>query len=216
MDLQNVVLDLDGTLIDSFEGIYLGYVGFCQDYGLEVPERNVVRSFIGPPIRDALTNYFDLPEAEIERGVASFRRHYIQNDLLFEKYDGIDLALLKLKEKGLHLFIATSKLETMAVEIVIKSRWSGIFDAVAGAKINGAIEKIDILRKLLIDEKLDPKKTIMIGDRDKDVSAGKACGTRTAAVLWGFGGIHELGKASPDLILGSTAELIQLLHLINH
>jgi phosphoglycolate phosphatase len=54
---------------------------------------------------------------------------------------------------------------------------------------------------------LSPGETVMVGDREHDVLAGKANGTRTIAVTYGYGSAHELKQASPDCICDSPAEV---------
>jgi len=52
---------------------------------------------------------------------------------------------------------------------------------------------------------------LMIGDTIVDVRAGKAAGSKTLAVLCGFGTQRELTRAGADLILSSTPDLLQIL-----
>jgi phosphoglycolate phosphatase-like HAD superfamily hydrolase len=58
-----------------------------------------------------------------------------------------------------------------------------------------------------------PKSCLMIGDTTVDMRAGKAAGAQTAGVLCGFGEEDELLRAGADIILASTAQLLQLLNL---
>lgn len=56
-----------------------------------------------------------------------------------------------------------------------------------------------------------PENCLMIGDTSVDIRAGKAAGAQTAGVLCGFGYENELKHAGADLILSSTADLIEKL-----
>ena len=49
----------------------------------------------------------------------------------------------------------------------------------------------------------------MIGDRAVDITAGRANGTGTAGVSWGFGSEDELRQAGPDVLVGSMAALVE-------
>lgn len=51
---------------------------------------------------------------------------------------------------------------------------------------------------------------LMIGDTTVDIRAGKAAGAQTVGVLCGFGTERELTRAGADLILHSTADLIDI------
>ena len=58
---------------------------------------------------------------------------------------------------------------------------------------------------------VQPEDCLMIGDTTVDIRAGKAAGTQTAAVLCGFGQRAELEQAGADLILDSTADILDIL-----
>lgn len=56
-----------------------------------------------------------------------------------------------------------------------------------------------------------PENCLMIGDTTVDIRAGKAAGTQTVGVLCGFGERPELESRGTDLILDTTAELVDIL-----
>lgn len=56
-----------------------------------------------------------------------------------------------------------------------------------------------------------PDACVMVGDTTVDIRAGVSAGAQTVGVLCGFGRRHELERAGANLILGSTAELTEVL-----
>ncbi len=56
-----------------------------------------------------------------------------------------------------------------------------------------------------------PEACLMVGDTTVDIRAGKAAGAQTVGVLCGFGEEGELRRAGADLILPSTADLLNYL-----
>jgi HAD superfamily hydrolase (TIGR01549 family) len=52
---------------------------------------------------------------------------------------------------------------------------------------------------------------LMVGDTTVDIRAGKVAGAQTVGVLCGFGEASELRRAGADLLLDSTADLVQVL-----
>jgi len=58
---------------------------------------------------------------------------------------------------------------------------------------------------------LPPEECLMVGDTAVDIKAGKAAGAQTVGVLCGFGEERELVRAGADLILPSTADLVDIL-----
>ncbi len=61
---------------------------------------------------------------------------------------------------------------------------------------------------------VQPHECLMIGDTTVDIRSGKAAGAQTVGVLCGFGQEPELRKAGADLILPSTADLVDVLQII--
>lgn len=62
---------------------------------------------------------------------------------------------------------------------------------------------------------LEAQQCVMVGDTIVDIYAGKSAGAQTIAVLCGFGSQRELERAGADLVLSSTADLLQLLNVEN-
>jgi phosphoglycolate phosphatase len=60
---------------------------------------------------------------------------------------------------------------------------------------------------ILRARRLDPRRTIMIGDRARDVESGRANGTRTIGVTYGFGSVEEIAAAAPDEICRSPYQI---------
>jgi len=58
---------------------------------------------------------------------------------------------------------------------------------------------------------VDPRRCLMVGDTTVDMLAGKSAGTYTAAVLCGYGQRAELERAGADVILDSTVDIEKLL-----
>ena len=50
MTFTHIFFDLDGTLIDSSEGIHNGFVQTFERLGLPVPSNQKIRTFMGPPL----------------------------------------------------------------------------------------------------------------------------------------------------------------------
>lgn len=68
----------------------------------------------------------------------------------------------------------------------------------------------DPVMKAASDMGIKPENCLMIGDTTVDIRAGKLAGAQTVGVLCGFGTERELRRAGADLILESTAQLIQI------
>jgi phosphoglycolate phosphatase len=116
----SILLDLDGTLIDSQPGILSSRRAALRALG-HVPEPELdLSAIIGPPIDDImrllLEPYADDPVAE---AVAAYRADYGQNGLFDSlPYSGIAQALAAMRQSGARLYLATSKRTIFALRIL--------------------------------------------------------------------------------------------------
>ena len=56
-----ILFDLDGTLTDSGEGIINCAILGLQHFGLPIPDRETLRVFVGPPLRDTFFKFGVFP-----------------------------------------------------------------------------------------------------------------------------------------------------------
>ncbi len=184
-----VLFDLDGTLIDSFPGIADAYHHLLKQLGLDEVDDADLRQLIGPPIQQALRGHFGLSGSRLDEGVRIFREHYATKGLFrFSKYPGIDELLLDLTSQGFELYIATSKLRTMAVDIVKHAGWGDLFSAVGGAEPDGSRHlKKDVIEWTITQVNDGTRVVAMVGDRADDIVCGRELGLCGVGVTWGYG-----------------------------
>ena len=116
---KTILFDLDGTLIDTSEGILNSIEKTIKDLLLQEKNRDELISFIGPPLQGAFEEIYGLDKYRAEEAVSVFRKHYKSEDMLICKpYDGIEELLTTLKRQGMKLFVATSKPTEFAIQIL--------------------------------------------------------------------------------------------------
>lgn len=210
---QAVLFDLDGTLTDPAEGITR-----CMAYGLEqvhaaVPALEVLRSWIGPPLRASFAAY--LQDAVLAEQVLYGYRERFSAVGIFENqvYDGIPELLAELHSSGCRLFLATSKPQLYAERILEHFDLRRYFAVVGGASLDDRMgtkaEVIGALLPSMSDEERGA--CVMVGDRDVDVEGARAHGIACIAVNWGFGSLVELESCKPARIVHRVAELRDVL-----
>ena len=209
--LDAIFLDLDGCLVDSTQAITNSFDHALASVGIAPRPREVTRSFIGPPLR-----------ASFDRIVAEEGRDPALAALLVTRYreryramsaretaiiDGIPEALAALRELA-PAAIVTSKLGSVAEALVDEIGLRAHIPVVFAPEDEHAIEPKEItLRRALAATRARPAATVMIGDREHDVLAGRACETATIGVLWGAGDRAELEAAGAHAIVGEVAAL---------
>lgn len=208
-----ILFDLDGTLTDSGEGIMNCATYALEHFGLPIPDRETLRVFVGPPLRDTFFQ-FGVPKDRLDEAVDVYRERYIPTGM-FENapYDGIEDFLIKLKNDGHRLFVATSKPEWMAVEILTKFGLTQYFEIIAGATMDGSRDaKADVIAYLL-KQVAGVTDAAMVGDTEFDIIGANAHNIPAYGVSWGYGKVEAMREAGAKAIAYSVDELYQLLSI---
>lgn len=199
--------DLDGTLTDSGPGIMN-----CAQLALEAynirPPREALRAFVGPPLRVSFAR-FGVPEEELDRAIALFRGRY-QTVGKFENlpYPGIPALLEQLQRERVRLYVATSKPEVTAKEILAHFRLDGFFAEICGATMDSSREsKADVITYLL-EKAGGTEGVLMIGDTDYDVLGAAAHGIPTIGVSWGYGDASSMEAAGALAVVDTPQALL--------
>lgn len=206
-----ILFDLDGTLTDSGEGIINSVIPALEHYGIAIPPREELRVFVGPPLHDTFLR-FGVPADQLENATKIYRSRYIPIGK-FENapYPCIPVLLEMLKSQGHKLFVATSKPEPMAVEILEHFDLAQYFDRICGASMDTSRSSKEAVIAYLLEQNGSAENMVMVGDTKYDVIGAKAHGIPTIGVSWGYGEIDEMMEAGAAAIAHTTQELLELL-----
>jgi phosphoglycolate phosphatase len=194
-----VIFDVDGTLLDSAPGIVDGFQHAVAAVGLPPPSEAVIRADLGPPAPVILAA-LGVPAALVPTAYAAYRRRYRSHGLeLARVYPGV-IALLDALHGRMRLATATAKLVSTAELILARHGLDHYFDVIGGSA-DGGQHKTEIIATTLAHLGApDPATVIMVGDRHSDLSGAVACGVRGIGVTWGYGGRAELGATRAHLV----------------
>lgn len=209
--MKTILFDLDGTLTDSGEGIINCATLALRTLGLPVPDREEMRVFVGPPLRETFQKFGVRPE-DAERAVEIYRSRYVPTGM-FENtpYPGIPALLGALREAGHQLFVATSKPETMATAILERFGLAGYFHRICGATMDDTRDSKDKVIAYLLGLAEHTGDVVMIGDTAFDVLGAAAHKIPTIGVSWGYGDVKEMRDSGAIAIADSPAQLLELL-----
>jgi phosphoglycolate phosphatase len=208
--LKNVFFDLDGTLTDPSEGI-TGCIRYSlANLGRPSLSNIELQSYIGPPLRDGFKQLLGSDDASlIEKAVGLYRERF-SNIGIFENtvYPGVVDLLSALNKGSIKVYLVTSKPKYYA-EIIIKhfqlTQW---FQDIYGSEMDGRFSnKAELVKLLLNNRNIGPGEAVMVGDRKEDIIAGKANGTKTIGVTYGFGSEQEITDSAPDYICNNPLEI---------
>jgi len=216
---RSVLLDLDGTLIDSYPGILASCLAALRALGHEPDEALDIRRFIGPPLEDMmqvlLRSYGD---DRVDEAAAAYRQYYGETGYLGSvPYPGIGQSLDVMKRGGLRIYLATSKRVNFASRILDHLKFTTYFDGIHGSVPGGALDhKPELLAHVLSKHGLSPSHSLMVGDRRHDISGAHAVGMRGLGVLWGYGSRDELETAGADQLVDFPSDLARtVLSMVN-
>ena len=137
MSWKYLLFDLDGTLTDSSEGILNCVIYALEAAGIEVPDREKLLQFVGPPLIEGFQDIIGMDHAAAVQATVKYRERYGVIGLFENKpYDGIALALSRLKSQGKVIALATSKPESYAVRILQHFNLMKYFDVAVGASMD--------------------------------------------------------------------------------
>lgn len=210
--MQNVstlIFDLDGTISDPSMGVHRCMNHALRFYGFpEVSERTAFAT-IGPPLDEAFSQFQpNANEQVIANLIAKYRERYAELGYAENQiYSGVVDTLNGLTARGVRMGVCTSKRVDFAEKILSMFGLLDFFSFVSGGDIG--IKKYQQLAGLLESGEIN-RTSVMVGDREVDISAAKANGLRSVGVLWGFGDRDELEQAGADVILSQIYELSQI------
>lgn len=209
-DVGLVVFDIDGTLLDSAEGILAGFQVALSAGGVPVPDETSLRRHLGPPLRDFLAQS-GVAKDRIDGAARAYHDFYLSDGLRrATPYPGVEALLRRLQDAGITLATASAKLTTTAQAIIDAHGLAPYFTLVAGTDAT-RLTKAETLTGVLTQLAADPARTIMVGDRYHDVEGAHACGVRAVGARWGYGVGDELTGARADWLIEDVAGLSRLL-----
>jgi phosphoglycolate phosphatase len=209
-----VVLDLDGTLIDSEPGVYEALRHACLTAFGIAPTTAELEEFMGPPLADVLPRVFGKSDPADERRFhqAYCEAYFHGTEYDFDVYPGMLELLADLHAAGVRLLLGTAKPDVSAVRILEHAGVRDLFEFVAGSDADGTRQdKIDVLSHAFENHPLDGRRTVMVGDRALDVRAARAFDLDSIVVAWGYATPGELESSGATHMVSTSDELRALL-----
>lgn len=208
-----VIFDLDGTLVDPAGAITGGIAAALEAHGIEVPDEQTLKSFIGPPLAASLKALPGVTEELVPRLIEHYREGYIREGMAASVvYPGIRELLEALRAEGALLAVATSKPEPQAVRLLEIQGLLDLFDVVSGSDPDETIphtSKGPIIASAL--ERLPqagvPSPKVMVGDRKFDVEGAARNTMPCIGVTWGYAPEGELEAHGAAAVVSSAEEL---------
>jgi phosphoglycolate phosphatase len=190
MKYQNVIFDLDGTLLDTSVGILKSVDYTILQMGFQDLSQIKKQSFIGPPVKESFLREYGIDEEMANKATEIFRNRYKNHDLLEATvYPGIFPLFDMLWKNGAKIAVATLKREDYTIDILKHFKISEKCGVICGSDFQSKMTKKDVLEKCLslIAKNIDKKYTVLIGDTEYDAIGAEEAGIDFIGVTYGFG-----------------------------
>lgn len=212
MRLRAVLFDMDGTLLDSAPDFIAVSQAMRQAHGLPAIDPQRVADVVSGGARAMVAATFDCPtnSSEFEALRLEFLERYQQHcAVLTHPYDGILELLADIEKAKLRWGVVTNKPLRFA-EPIMQQLGLAERSALLICPDHVTHTKPDPEPMLLACSKLglQPGEILFVGDDLRDIESGRAAGTRTAAVTWGY--IHPQDNPAnwgADIVVDHPSEL---------
>ena len=218
--IKAVLLDLDGTLLDTVLDLHAAADGMLADLGRPPVAVEDIRAYVGRGIPNLVKRVLagkleaaDDPTPPPADALASFKKHYAHfNGRAAKPFPGVIEGLDALKAMGLPLGVITNKARDFTMPLLERTGLMPYMQvAVAG----------DMLPKPKPDPmplvwacgrmNVSPADTLMIGDSVHDFKAGKAAGCKVFLVPYGYNEGQDVQGLAADAIVASIFDAAKLL-----
>lgn len=209
-NIQAVLFDLDGTVIDTTELIRQSFRYTCQKVlGKQLPDEELLAN-VGRPLEVQMRL---LSPDHADELVRVYREHnHRHHDELVRPLAGIEEILEQLRQSGVKTGIVTSKSRWLAERGLKICRLERFFDCmVAADDVENAKPAAEPVLRCLEKLGVSNENAVYVGDSPYDIEAGRNAGVITVAICTGPFSREKLAAAKPDFICADTVELKQVL-----
>jgi len=202
-----LIFDFDGTIADTHHYIIKIGNSLAPEYGFKKIEWDEAEALRDKTAKEIIS-HLGVPVLKIPAILAKAKRIFNDGIKDVKLIDGLHDVLHELHSRKVLMGIVSSNAADN-IEQFLENHDLRVFDFLhSTTKI---WSKHHSLAKLIKSKKFDRKKVLYIGDETRDITAARKCGIRSVAVSWGYNSHKTLAADSPDYMLKTPPELLQLI-----
>lgn len=209
-DYKYIFWDFDGTIMNTYPGIIASLTYAMRFLGMEEKREEVLRTFIGPPLRERIPEVFNVNELQTEVAVEKYREHYEAGGMFMcSPFPGVLDVVETFRKAGYIQVITTSKPEPMCRSILAQKGLTEAFDVIVGASLDG---KIDTKREVLEEAfhrltDAERGEVVLIGDTKYDAIGAREMEIDCIGITYGFGSREELEENQAMAVFDTIEEV---------
>ncbi len=208
---KGLIFDLDGTLIDSYDAIYIGIVEVFNHFGIPPLPYDKLGEYLGGSLEEILKPFL-LPR-QIEEAKPVFREKY--RDIYLDKtslLEGAEGVIEELFRRSIRLAVASNKSGKFCRKLLSQLGIDRFFTTIMGVGDDLRPKPFpDMVNAIVMDLGLHSNEVVMVGDTVEDIEAGKAAGVDVYALSNGYHPLEKLIRERPRRILKELRDLLQTL-----
>ena len=214
MKYSTILVDLDGTLTDPFDGVTrsVQYALECYDIMEEDYEKLIL--FVGHDPVERFRSVYGFSDEDAAGAAAVYHERYAhvginENNI----YEGVEELLNGFCVYGLNIGLVTTKPKVYAEKILKQFEIETYFNAVCGSEMDGSrITKVEAINEALFKFDVDDRsQVVLIGDRVSDLEAARQAGVDAIGVVWGYGEEEDLVQHKHVFIAEDLKSLYEFL-----
>ena len=218
LTVKAVVIDLDGTLLDTAPDLADAAMAMAEELGLPAIDLATVKTYIGNGVsrlvKRVLTRDMSAePDAALfGRALPAYEKHYGANVSRKSRvFPGVLEGLAAFKQAGFRLACITNKAEKFTLPLLRDTQLLDYFELVLSGDTLPK-KKPDPLPLLHACEHfgIQPAELLLIGDSLNDAQAARAAACPVFCVPYGYNRGRDVAELDVDAIVPSLAEAAKI------
>jgi phosphoglycolate phosphatase-like HAD superfamily hydrolase len=214
-NIRLVIFDFDGTLLNTDRRYVAAYAKVLRMSGFKPPEGSRIlrmrrRGFSGVRIIETVTGSND---ADLVAKCDSLRRKLLGSGFAADApIPGVKGMLKKLRRRKIRIALVTSRKNGTVQRQLRSLGMTGYFDMVFAVHSDNPVElKRRLFSKAMETAGASAAETLVVGDTECEIIAGRKLGAHSAGVLTGYSSASLLRKSRPEAVLKSAADVAEML-----
>lgn len=211
MDINTILFDLDGTLIDTAPDLAYALNTLLEEAGLEAKPFEKIKPLVAFGGKALIKFGFNCDEEhpEFSKRHQELLKIYTNNiDLNSKPFEGVSALIKTLKERQINWGIVTNKPEYLT-HLLLQKLNINVDVVVCGDTLEFSKPHPAPLLYACAQFAIDPKRCIFVGDDKNDMLAGSNAGIKTVAVTYGYGNVEQ--NWNYDYKINHVQELLEFI-----
>ncbi len=223
LSIKAIMIDLDGTLLDTAEDLALSANLMLKDLGMPEQSTSTIRSYIGKGIQKlvkrTLTGQLDgEPDAALfAKALPIYEKHYANNlSVNTRPYPGVLEGIKAMQQAGFKLACITNKAEAFTLPLLRSTELYDKFEIVlSGDSLPKKKPDPMPLTHICKHFGVQPYEALLIGDSLNDAIAARAAGCHVFCVPYGYNEGRNVYELDCDAIVESLLDASKLIQRLS-